>query len=150
VTDRGTILLALYDDVAPRSCAMFLKTATLLKDRFIARASADQWIELGQKDDGTNVEAADVTESFPPYEDNKLSHFPGCVSFRQTPFGKAPYFADLRINLKTDFNEDGRSTIFAQVVQGLEVLTAIAKDEHTGDSPTALKAPVKITDVTIK
>jgi cyclophilin family peptidyl-prolyl cis-trans isomerase len=150
VTDRGTIVLALYDDLAPLSCAAFLKTVPLLKDRFIARASPDQWIELGQKEDGTNVEATDVPASFPPYEDNKLSHFQGSVAYRQPPFSKAPFFADLRIDLKTDFTEDGRSTIFAQVVQGIEVLTAIAKDEHAAESPIALKTPVKINDVTIQ
>jgi cyclophilin family peptidyl-prolyl cis-trans isomerase len=150
VTDRGTIVLALYNDIAPLSCELFERTALLLKDRFIARASPDQWIELGQKDDGTNIEAPEGTTAFPPYEDNKLSHFSGCVSFRQTPFSKAPYFVDLHIDLKTDFNQDGRSTVFAQVVEGLELLTAIAKDEHKTEAANALKTPIKITDVTIR
>jgi cyclophilin family peptidyl-prolyl cis-trans isomerase len=150
VTDRGTIVLALYNDVAPLSAETFLKTAPLLKDRFIGRSSPDQWVEVGQKDDGTNVEAPEGTVAFPPYEDNKLSHFSGCVSFRQTPFSKAPYFVDLRVDLKTDFNQDGRSTIFAQVVDGLEILTAIAKDEHKSDAANALKTPIKITEVTIQ
>jgi cyclophilin family peptidyl-prolyl cis-trans isomerase len=150
ITARGTIVLALYEDVAPLSCAAFLKTADLLKNSFIARSSADQWIELGQKEDGANVELTDAPASFPPYEENKLSHFQGTVSYRQQPFSKAPFFADLRIDLKTDFNADGRSTIFAQVVQGIEILTALAKDDHDEDAGTKLKTPVKIDDVTVQ
>jgi cyclophilin family peptidyl-prolyl cis-trans isomerase len=149
-TSRGTIVIALYEDVAPLSCAAFLKTAPLLKDRFIGRASADAWLELGQKEDGANVEAPDAQPPFPPYEQNKLSHFQGTVSYRQAPFSKAPFFADLRIDLKTDFNEDGRSTVFGQVMQGIDVLMAISKDEHETDAPTKLKSPVKIDDVTVQ
>lgn len=150
VTSRGAIVLALYEDVAPLSCAAFLKSAPLLKDRFLGRALADSWIELGQKEDGTNVEASDVQPPYPPYEENKLSHFQGTVSYRQPPFSKGPYFADLRIDLKTDFSEDGRSTVFAQVMKGIDVLLAISKDDHETDTPTRLKSPVKIDDVTIQ
>lgn len=150
VTSRGKIQIALYEDVAPLSSAAFLKTAPLLKDRFIGRSSADAWLELGQKEDGTNVEATDAQAPFPPYEQNKLSHFQGTVSFRQPPFSKAPFFADLRIDLKTDFNEDGRSTIFGQVIEGIDVLMAISKDDHDADAGTKLKSPVKIDDVTVQ
>lgn len=150
VTDRGAIVLAPYSDLSPRSSEALAKTALLLKDQFIGRALADGWIEIGQDAEGANVEVKEPPEGFPPYEVNHLSHFAGSVSFRQPPFGKGTLYGDLHVNLKTDFKEDARSTVIAYVAQGLDLLTTIAKDEHRENSPTALKAPVKITDVKVE
>jgi len=150
VTDRGPIILALYDDVSPKSCDAFMATAPLLKDRFIARSNVDQWIELGQEADGTNVVVAEPPADFPPFEENRLSHFPGSVAYRQPPFSKSPLYGDLRIDLKTHFDDDGRSTVFAWVAEGFDVLTGIAKDDHKADTPNSLAAPVKITEVRIE
>jgi hypothetical protein len=150
VTDRGTIVLAPYSDLSPKSSDAFKETALLLKDQFIGRALADSWIEIGQDAQGANVEVKNPPQGFPPYEDNHLSHFAGSVSFRTPPFAKGSVYGDLHVDLKTDFKEDGRSTVIAFVAQGLEILTAIAKDEHKENSPAALKSPVKITDVKIE
>ena len=150
VTNRNTIVLAPYSDLSPKSSEALAKTALLLKDQFIGRALADGWIEIGQDAEGANVEVKEPPEGFPPYEVNRLSHFAGSVSFRQPPFGKGTLYGDLHVNLKTDFKEDARSTVIAYVAQGLDILTTIAKDEHRENSPTALKAPVKITDVKVE
>lgn len=149
VTDRGAIVLALHADTSPASAAAFLKVAPSLKDRYIARATENKWIEIGVTEAGTPFETSDFTEGFPPFEVNQLSHFKGSVAFRQPPYGKAPFNPDLRVMLAADVNEDGRSTVFAEVVAGLEVLEAIARDARKSDNPTMLVTPVKITDVQI-
>jgi cyclophilin family peptidyl-prolyl cis-trans isomerase len=150
VTDKGKIVLALYDDLAPKSCEAFVKTAPLLKGRYIARSSAEQWVELGQEADGSNVTVNDPPAGFPPFEVNSLSHFPGSVSFRQPPFSKAPFQGDLRIDLKTRFEDDGHSTVFAWVADGLDVLKTIAAGDHKSGGPTSLSTPVQITDVQVE
>lgn len=150
VTDKGSIVIAPYSDLAPKSSEAFEKTASLLKDQFIGRALADSWVEIGQDASGANVAVTDPPAGFPPYEDNHLSHFAGSVAFRQPPFAKGSLFGDLHIDLKTDFKQDGRSTVFGFVAEGLEILTALAKDEHKEGAPAVLKTPVKITDVKIE
>ncbi|MBL8842022.1 MAG: peptidylprolyl isomerase [Planctomycetes bacterium] len=149
VTDRGNVVIGLYPDVAPQSCAAFLKVAASLKEQFIAKLAPDKWIEVGATEAGTPVETKEFTENFPPFESNALTHFAGAVSFRQPPFGKGPFNPDVRIMLGTDLNEDGRSTVFGQVTAGLEILAAIAKEARKADNPQLLEKPVKITDVQI-
>jgi cyclophilin family peptidyl-prolyl cis-trans isomerase len=147
VTDRGPIVLALYTDVAPKSCEAFQKLAASLKDAFIAKTTPSKWIDVGHTEAGSSIETKEFTQDFPPFEENALHHFAGAVSFRQPPFSKPPYDADLRIALATDFTEDGRSTVFAQVTEGLELLTTISKEERKSDAPQVLVHPVKLVEV---
>ncbi|MSR46949.1 MAG: hypothetical protein EXS13_07785 [Planctomycetes bacterium] len=149
VTDRGNIIIGLHPDVAPKSCEAFLKVATALKDRFIAKTAPDKWIELGVTEAGIAFETTEFTEGFPPFEQNALSHFAGAVAFRQPPFTKGPFNPDVRVALAADANEDGRSTVFGTVVIGLDLLVAMSKDARKADNPQMLEAPVKITDVQI-
>jgi cyclophilin family peptidyl-prolyl cis-trans isomerase len=150
VTERGSIVLGLYPEQSPKSVEAFLKLAPALKDRFIAKASPDRWVEVGQDVSGVAVEATGVEAPFPPHEPSQLSHFSGAVSFRQAPFGKAPFNADLRVMLANDFAEDGRSTVFAHVVEGLEVLKTLSNSERKSDAPQMLASPLKITDVQLQ
>jgi cyclophilin family peptidyl-prolyl cis-trans isomerase len=150
VTDRGSIVIGVHPDQAPKSVEAFLKLAPSLKDRFIARATPDRWIEIGHDEAGVAIPATEMTEGFPPYETNGLSHFAGAISFRQTPFAKPPLTGDLRVMLTTDFAEDGRSTVFAQVVEGLDVLKTMSNTERKSDAPQNLAEPVKITDVKVE
>ena len=150
VTERGNIVLGLYDTLSSKSYEAFVKIAPLLKDQFIAKVTPDRWVEIGQTESGVAVETKEFTEGFPPYESNALMHFAGAVSFRQPPFTKGPYFADLRVMLATEHAEDGRSTVFAQVTEGLDLLKALSKDERKPDAPQLLVKPLKITDVQIR
>ncbi len=149
VTERGNVVIGLYPDVAPLSCAAFLKVAASLKDQFVAKVSPDKWVEVGATEAGAPIETKEFTENFPPFEVNTLVHFAGAVSFRQPPFGKGPFNPDLRLMLGTDLNEDGRSTVFGQVTAGLDILAAIAGEARKADNPQLLEKPVKITDVQI-
>jgi cyclophilin family peptidyl-prolyl cis-trans isomerase len=146
-TERGSIVLALYGEHAPKSCEAFLRVASALKDHFLARALPDRWVELGHDEAGSPVETGEFTEGFPPFEFNQLVHVAGAVSFRQLPFQKAPYHVDLRILLTSDFNEDERTTVFAQVIEGLDLLRSISKEERKSDSPQVLARPLKLEDV---
>ena len=91
----------------------------------------------------------DVEGDFPPFETNRLYHYRGCMTFRQRPFTQGPFYKDLRILLADDFRQDGRSTVFAKVTEGLELLDQIAGDEKTEESPTRLANPIQITEVVV-
>jgi len=150
VTERGNVVIALHQDVAPKSCAAFLKVASQLKERFIAKTTPGKWIDVGVTEAGVAFDAADaaeVADGAPPFEQNALSHFTGAVSFRQSPFPKATFNPDVRVMLGSDVNEDGRSTVFGQVVAGLDLLVAISNDPRKPDN--LLEKPVKITDVQV-
>ncbi len=149
VTERGNVVIGIYNDQAPKSCEAFLKVATALKDQFIAKTSPDKWIELGQNEAGTPIETQAFTEGFPPFEQNTLWHFTGAVSFRQPPFTKGPFNPDLRVALASDFNEDSRSTVFGQVTEGIDLLVTLSKDPRKADNPQLFEKPIKITDVLI-
>jgi len=146
-TSRGPIVVALHSAHSPKSCDAFLKVAASFGDHFIAKASPDRWVEIGHTEAGAPIETSAFTEGFPPFESNALSHFEGAVAFRQPPFSKPPFNADLRVLLKTDLNEDGRSTVFGQVVEGLEILRELSREERLSESPQRLAAPLKITEV---
>lgn len=150
LTTRGKISFALFRDSAAKSCESFLRTAPLLKGLFIAKSLAGQWIEIGQDAAGVAPETKDLASGFPPFEENHLWHFAGTVAFRQPPFSKGPFYADLRVFLSTDFNEDGKSTVFAQVIDGLDTLTTLSKEPRKPDAPQTLAAPVQITDVVVE
>ena len=149
MTERGSIVLSLYSQRSPISSEALRKIAASFKDRFIARTSPGRWVELGQKEDGTGDAPADVPTPFPPYETNSLSHFTGAVSFRSEPFSKQPATSELRVALADEFTEDGRTTVVAQVVQGLEILTALSSEPRQPASPQVLLKPLKITDVQV-
>jgi cyclophilin family peptidyl-prolyl cis-trans isomerase len=149
VTDRGSIVIGLYPESAPQSCAAFLAVAPLLKDRFIAKMSKDKWIDAGLTEAGVAFDTDGVKEPFPPFETSALSHFAGAVAFRQPPFTKGPFQPDIRISLATDFNEDGRSTVFGHVVVGFDLFAAMAQDPFKTDNPQLFEKPIKITDVQI-
>jgi cyclophilin family peptidyl-prolyl cis-trans isomerase len=148
VTDRGKIVFTLYPELAPRSCEAFLKVAALLKDQFIGKVAPDKWVEIGQTESGAAIETTDYTDGFPPFENNSVYHVTGAVAFRQPPFKKAPFNADLRVMLATDFGEDQRSTVFAQVTEGLDLLSSLSREERKSDAPQMLARPLKITEVT--
>lgn len=149
MTERGKIVLSLYPELAPQSCAAFAKVAAQLKDQFIAKVAPEKWVEIGQTETGTAIETTAFTEAFPPFETNSLYHVTGAVSFRQAPFKKPPFNADLRVMLATDFGEDQRSTVFAQVTEGLDLLLSVSKEERKSDAPQILARPLKITDVIV-
>lgn len=149
VTERGNIVIGLHPDAAPKSVDAFLKLAPTLKDKFIAKTAKDKWIDAGLTEAGVPFETTEFTEGFPPFEQNTLAHFAGAVAFRQAPFTKGPFNPDVRISLATDFNEDGRSTVFGTVVIGLDLLAAMTKDPLKTDNPQLLEKPIKITDVQI-
>jgi cyclophilin family peptidyl-prolyl cis-trans isomerase len=148
-TDRGAVVLSLYTDVAPRSCDAFKKVAASFKEQFIAKASPERWIEIGQAESGAALETKEFSEGFPPFEVNRLSHLAGAVTFRQAPFTKGPFNPDLRIYLAPSFSEDDRSTVFAEVTEGLPILEALAKEELKADAPQVLSRPLKITEVKV-
>ncbi|MBM4013654.1 MAG: peptidylprolyl isomerase [Planctomycetes bacterium] len=149
VTDRGNIVIGLYPEQAPQSCAAFLEVAPLLKDRFIGKVAPEKWIEAGLTEAGVAFDTDAVKEPFPPFEVNALSHFAGAVTFRQAPFTKGPFQPDLRVLLATDFNEAGRSTVFGHVVAGFDLLLAMTKDPRKAENPQLLETPIKITEVQI-
>lgn len=150
VTERGNIVIALHQDVAPKCSEAFLRVASQLKERFIAKTMPDKWIDVGVTEAGIAFDATDmaaVADGAPPFEQNTLSHFTGAVSFRQSPFPKATFNPDVRVMLGSDLNEDGRSTVFGQVIAGLDLLVAISKEARKPDN--LLEKPVKITDVQV-
>jgi len=150
VTERGNIVIALHQDVAPKSCEAFLKISSQLKERFIAKTTPGKWIDVGVTEAGIAFDATDagnVADGAPPFEQNALSHFTGAVSFRQSPFPKATFNPDVRVMLGSDLNEDGRSTDFGEVIAGLDLLVAISNEARKADNPQLLEKPVKITDV---
>lgn len=149
VTDRGNIVIGLYPEQAPQSCAAFLAVAPLLKDRFIAKIASNKWLEAGLTEAGVAFDTDTVKEPFPPFESNALSHFAGAVAFRQPPFTKGPFQPDVRVSLATDFSEDGRSTVFGHVVVGFDLLIAMGKDPFKAGNTQLLETPIKITDVQI-
>lgn len=149
VTPRGNIVIGLHEQGAPRSVEAFLAVAPALKEQYIAKTAPDKWIELGLSAAGTPIETTAVTGDFPPFEQNGFSHFAGSVAFRQPPFTKGPWQPDLRVTLVADANEDGRSTIFGEVVEGFDLLLELSKEPRKSDNPQLLEAPVQITEVQI-
>jgi cyclophilin family peptidyl-prolyl cis-trans isomerase len=148
VTDQGDIVLALFTDQAPLSCKQFLALSTKLTDTYIVTTSTGQWIEAGQTTDGQGLSLAeDGFDGFPAYEETGLYHFEGAVTFKQPPFTQANLLGDLRIWLSTDFTQQGRSTVFATVVSGLDVLKNLSEGEKSTDRPLQLANPVKINEV---
>ncbi len=149
VTDRGSIVIGLYDDVAPKSCASFRRIAPTWTGLFIATAADDRWVDIGQSEAGIAPEMVDAADGSPPFEPNALSHFSGTVAFRAAPFSKAPWSSDIRVNIATDVSEDGRSTVFAQVLEGMDVLTSLSKAERKADSPQLLAQPLRINEISV-
>ncbi len=152
ITDAGTIVLGMYVDQSPRSCAAFAKTAVQLKDRLITRVLQDKWVEIGQDEVGTAMTVEGIEADFPPYEINQLSHFRGSVAFNQRPFATTPFKGDLRVWLDTEFEQDGNSTVFATVIneEGGNLLKEISARERSTDRPGVLKSPVKIVEVRVE
>lgn len=149
VTSEGSVVFGLYVDRAPESCQALVGIVQKYKGRYITSASADQWIEIGQALDGQIFEIEELDDAFPPFEANGLYHFTGAVSFKQFPFTGGIRHGELKIWLGNDFSQDGRSTVFATVVEGIEVLVKISNMEFSADRALQLANPIEITDVVV-
>jgi cyclophilin family peptidyl-prolyl cis-trans isomerase len=151
VTDRGNVVLRLYSERSPASSAALLSFAESLAGSYIAKAVEDQWISLGLQQDAAPYEVETDVEGFPPFETNDLYHFRGSVSFGQRPFSTAgSKFGELKVQLADNWAEDGRSTVIAEVAEGLEILDAVAREQKLEERPDQLASPIEIQEVHVE
>lgn len=148
VTDQGELIIQLYPDKAPASCAAFVRMADRLKDRRIANRLAGKWVEIGQTEAGEDLKLDDHDETFPPFEENDLYHYAGAVCFKQMPFSKGDRYGAVKVWLETDFNADGQSVVFGQLTEAsLAVAKSLAEGESETERPSRLATPVIVTEV---
>jgi len=149
-TSLGTMVFRFYDDVAPRTAAHFRE---LVRDGFydgrkFYRVVAGHVIQAGAGDD---TERPTVAAEF-----NDRPHVPGTVGLARSEdpdSGSTEFY----ICLAPRPHLDGRYTLFGELIEGRDVLTAIGavevNEKFVADGKVAFhepKAPVVIETATIE
>ncbi len=143
-TDYGDIKMKFYADKAPRTVANFINLARrgFYDGMYIHRVVRGVLIQMG--DPKTNGQTA--PPPIPDEFDNGLSHYKGTVAManRGEPGTATCQFF---INLQDNLQYDGKYTVFAEVIEGLEVAEKISRLKVTnvnGEPETKVYFSVKL------
>lgn len=146
-TDFGKIVLDFYKDLAPFHTRNFIDLVNLdfYNGLLFHRIVKGESIFGGSP---TGDERGSPGYNVPP-EPNGLKVLPGVVAqVRNSQTGADESGSIFMIAATAQPDMDGRVTVFARVVEGLDTVKAIANVPTVGSAPRAASRPIK--DVTIK
>ena len=152
-TSKGVIKIELYEDIAPKTCANFIKLANegFYDGMIFHRIMDDFMIQAGNT-------FPDGTVSASPYSniefesDPALLHEDGSISMASTGWevgGSAQFF----ICDGPQSSLDGGYAVFGKTIEGIEVVHDIADDPHDNSSPAGGGKPdtdIIINSITIE
>jgi len=153
-TDRGDIVLALYADRAPKHVENFLKLCSEgyydgVKFHSITPGSSVRAGDPNSREGDPETWGQGGPEQTVPYEDNGLFHFSGVVTSVQAPGTSESHGSQFAITVAPQHFLDGRSVVFGEVVEGMEVVAEISGGPLEDGSPDRPSDPATITSVEV-
>lgn len=131
-TDRGSFVLGLHSDLAPRHCENLLKLAREGAYNGIRfhRVKANALVQAGDpntlKEDTAAWGTGEVGSKLDA-EPNGLRHFAGTLAGARTPGSKQSSGSQFFVNLADNHEYDGEYTVFGTVVEGLDILQQLSQ-----------------------
>lgn len=146
-TDFGKVVLEFYKDLAPYHVKNFIDLANLgFYDNLLFHRIIKGEMAFGGSPTGD--ERGSPGYNVPP-EPNGLKVLPGVVAqVRNTQTGADESGCIFMIAVTAQPDMDGRVTVFARVVEGLDTVKAVTNVPTVGGAPRAASRPIK--DVTIR
>lgn len=149
-TDKGSLVVQLYPNLAPKHVENFLKLA---REGFYAGTKfhavrKGSWVQGGDP----NTKDADVskwglgsTEAGVDREDNALHHFSGYLSMWKKPGDAQSSGCQFLITTGASHALDGQNVVFGKVVEGMDILTKIesaklVESTERPEDPTVLQS----------
>lgn len=129
-TDKGTIVVQLYPNLAPKHVENFLKLARegfYAGTRFHAVRKGG-WIQGGDpnsKELDTSKWGQGQTESGIDREENSLRHFAGYLSMWKKPGEAQSSGCQFLITTHAAHSLDGQNVVFGKVIEGLDTINKI-------------------------
>jgi cyclophilin family peptidyl-prolyl cis-trans isomerase len=145
-TDRGSIVVGLYTDRAPRHAAAFLKLARegSFNGMKFHRVMADHLIQSGDpntlKEDVTTWGKGELGTTQEP-EPNDLGHFAGALSSVAATGAKGSSGSQFQILLAKDHALDNTTVVFGIVLEGLDVAKGISEAKIVTSTDRPEEAP---------
>lgn len=145
----GDVKLRFYKNVAPQHVANFIEKAKsgAYDGTPVGNVMAEMQVSLGDPppaEPGTPVPPAPGQ----PHEFGRLSHLRGTVTMARSAFSDSST-RGFQVMLKPMPHSDFQQTIFAQVVDGIEIIDAISRqplDQHRMPTPTVTIKSITVTE----
>ena len=131
-TDRGSFVVGLYTEQAPKHCENLLTLARegAYNGIKVHRVIADSLIQAGDpntlKEDVTAWGTGEVGTKLDT-EPNSLKHFAGVLAGARTPGSKQSSGSQFYVSIGENHSFDGDYVVFGSVVEGMDVLKQISQ-----------------------